>query len=184
MSGSDTVTVVVTPPDPVSVTVLPPDETSTVATSSTSGQTSVTPPSETETVYLEQGIPGPPGPAGVTESLVYNVKAGQALSGQRVVVVENGLAVYADPTLDSHRDLQPLLTLGALASGDSGSALAFGTASEVTWAWTTGVPLYVGPNGALTETPPVGVAWLRIVASASAPDSLFFDPRIPIVLSN
>ena len=82
-------------------------------------------------------------------------RAAGALSGHRCVsAMADGRIAYTHP--DDPQSMATLLgiTLGAGLDGDDVNVAAFGLVTEPTWAWTPGAALYVGANGALTETPP------------------------------
>lgn len=136
-------------------------------------------------------VPGPrgvPGPSGDVAGQVQIVgQAGAALSGHRVVTRRaDGLITYAsndDPELVA----APLwLTNGAAADGDDVTVVTFGLVEESSWAWTAGVPLYLGADGVLTQSLPTsagGAVFLVQVGYAIDPTTVFFNRQPSIVLT-
>jgi hypothetical protein len=130
---------------------------------------------------LEVGPRGPAGAAGPTTSIAFDRTASGALSGHRLVSpTVTGAVEYADPTTTVGRPVW--LTLTAAIDGDTTTVLALGVADEPSWDWTPQQPIYLAANGTLTQTPPVTGVLLE-VAVATAPTSIFFDPKPPIALS-
>lgn len=105
-----------------------------------------------------QGAPGQPGGA------VQRITA-QALSGHRLVTpLDDGTVDYADATNAAHMSRPLFLTTGAWGTGVTADLVSAGPVSEPTWSWTPGQPIWLGVNGALTQTIPVGAAFVRRVA--------------------
>lgn len=131
-----------------------------------------------ETLIIVAGAPGPAGKAGVIKAT-----SDTLLSGHRAIVIDNGVARYADPT-DLGDVWRPLhLTMGAMSPGVETDVLALGEIEEAGWSWAPGVPLYVGLNGVLQATEPVGQVWTRIVALTNDATSIYFNPNDPIVVA-
>lgn len=110
------------------------------------------------------------------------IAAGEALSGHRAVAVVAGEAVHADHATPAHRGLVRGITTGAVSEGDVARVQVFGPMREVSWSWTPGLPIYVGANGALTQTAPTS-GWLQRIAVADTATQIFIDPQPIIVLS-
>lgn len=138
----------------------------------------------------EVGLVGPAGPRGPAgppgDSTGTAGPAGRttpvALSGHRLVVPESGGTV----TVADYRDLSSLskpvwLTTGAATAGAAVPLLAFGMLVEPSWAWTQG-PLFVGIDGLLTQTAPT-TGYVRQVATAMDPTTVWFDPQPALVLA-
>lgn len=144
----------------------------------------VVPPAVPGAVVLTvPGPPGPPGPPGtgaVTDGVVASGTTTSTLSGHRVVVIDNGIIRYADPTTNTDAFKPMHLTMGSLSSGGTHNVLALGTITESSWSWSPGVRLYLGPGGVLTETAPVGTAFIRVVAFTRNATSIYFDPQTPV----
>jgi len=72
-----------------------------------------------------------------------------------------------------------------VAIGQSATVLAYGLLTESSWAWTPNVPLFLGADGLLTQTPPVapGALFLAQVGTATGATAAFFDrhPSIGLV---
>ena len=98
-----------------------------------------------------QGAQGIPGPVGGS-ALQY--PAGAALSGHRMVVLEAGLAIYADKDTPAHAGKVLGMTTGAAALGELATIQTGGELTEPSWAWTLDQPIFVGVTGTLTQTPP------------------------------
>ncbi|PKM30241.1 MAG: hypothetical protein CVV07_07435 [Gammaproteobacteria bacterium HGW-Gammaproteobacteria-11] len=96
------------------------------------------------------GVTGEPGPAG--GSAIQRV-AGVAISALQVVYEASG-AVYPLSYLDDE-NIEFLLGI-ALTAADQGNPLNIqrsGVVNDSAWSWTPG-PVWLGANGALTQTPP------------------------------
>lgn len=127
-----------------------------------------------------QGPPGPPGPAG-GQALVKT--ADVTLSGHRVVRATSALGVnYADNQTPSHAATVVGVTTGAALLGAAVIVQVSGEIVEPSWAWTPNLPVYCGPNGTLTQTPPSS-GWLLEIGFAVAATQLFIRAKTPIFLS-
>lgn len=103
------------------------------------------------------GIPGPAGPGGggATGALTVTGTAAVPLSGHRAVYRRpDGLIDYASATNLGCLHEYIGITTGAASAGDDITMVVFGEMSEPTWAWTPGVPIFLGSGGALTQIPP------------------------------
>jgi len=61
--------------------------------------------------------------------------------------------------------------------------LTFGKFTEVGWSWVPGDPIFLSPNGVLTQTvPELPAAFLLQVALPFTAVDVFFNPKSPIVL--
>lgn len=132
-----------------------------------------------------QGPPGPQGPAGPTGpsgGAGFDRVADVTLGGHRCVRATSASGVdYADPGTPAHRDSVLGITANAAVAGDPVDVIVSGPMSDGSWAWTPGQPIYAGPSGALTQTPPVA-GWLRVLGFASSPTSIVVQLLPPIVL--
>ena len=124
-------------------------------------------PEQIEVVQGNVGAAGPPGPPGLDANTDLVLTAGTNLSGQRCVTMENGVAVYVDLATIGVRAIG--VTTGAASQGQPVTARDAGPMTEPTWNWTVGLPLYAGPNGLITQTPPAAPAMLRIIGVATSP---------------
>lgn len=109
---------------------------------------------ELQTVTLgEQGPPGLqgiPGPAGGT---ALQRTAGQALSALRAVYELDGQVLYLDYRDAAHIDLLLGITLTAAQLGEPINVQRSGPLEDAGWSWTPG-PVWLGVDGALSQTPP------------------------------
>lgn len=130
---------------------------------------------------------GPQGPAGATGAAgsVLAKTASAAIGGHRVVVADGADGVLvADPTSAAHLHSVLGVTESAAVEDDAISVRFAGEMTEGSWNWTPDAPIYAGVAGVLTQTPPVGVAWLRIVAVAVSPTRIVVGLREPVALAS
>lgn len=143
-------------------------------------------PAKTPLQVVVGGRRGPAGEAGSGSTEEVTKIAGVNLSGQRVVTTQSdGTVVYASNTDVSVASKPLWLTLNAALAGSAVTVLSSGELTEPGWAWTPGVPIFLGANGTLTQTPPTvggGAAFVQQVGSAEKPTEIFFAPRTAIVL--
>lgn len=123
------------------------------------------------------GEQGPPGPAGGTITRT----TAQILSGHRLVTTDLvGELIYADSDIAAHA-LRPVwVTTGAWSAGVVATVVAAGVVEESSWAWLPGLPLFVGVNGALTQTAPAAT-YTRRVGEALTATEISFNVQQPIV---
>jgi hypothetical protein len=130
---------------------------------------------------VEVVIPGPQGPAGDTTIIL---PAGTAVSGHRVIAWENGEARHADPTVltDGRRVIG--VSLNAALTGDPVTVRQSGLVVDASLALVPGLPVFLGPDGALLQTPPTapGAAFQLRIGSALSPDTLLVRISQPISL--
>lgn len=136
------------------------------------------------TTILTAGSQGPAGPTGPGGGATATYTAGAILGGHRGVKLDAAGAVqYA-----SNDDVASLagfigVTTGAAIAGASVSVVQVGLIEEPSWAWTAGLPVFLGANGVLTQTAPVFPALQVVVGVAPTATSLFVFPRDRIILS-
>jgi hypothetical protein len=116
----------------------------------------------------------------------FSAVAAVALSGHRMVTPRpDGTVEYASNTVAAHLHAPLWVTRGAVVAGQPASVLAYGALTESSWAWTPGVPLFLGADGLLTQIHPVapGALFFAQVGTATSPTSAFFDrqPSIGLV---
>jgi hypothetical protein len=107
------------------------------------------------------------------------------LSGHRVVTQRaDGKLEYASNDSLSYLASPLWITTGSTVTGALAEALMYGTLIEPTWSWTPG-PVYLGINGALTQTPPAapGALFLAQVGVATSATAVFVDRSPSIKLS-
>lgn len=138
------------------------------------------------TTTVDVGRTGPQGPAGPAGAAgaVHSKTASAAIGGHRVVVADGADGVLvADPTSAAHLHSVLGITEGAAVEDDAISVRFAGEMTEDSWSWTPDAPIYVGLAGVLTQTPPVGAAWLRIVAVAVSATRIVVGLREPVALA-
>lgn len=143
-------------------------------------QTVLTQPApRTTTLSMGQGPSGPPGSAG-GQYLPY--LAYTDLSGHRVLKTYTATQVgYADSsnTFDASSILG--ISTGAAVAGDRIDVQFFGTMIEPSWNWVPNRPVFCGPMGVLTQTPPT-FGFQCIVGVAIAFDTIIINIKPPIIL--
>ena len=127
---------------------------------------------ETITLNIESG-----GLVAVSQDL--QLTAGASLSALRAVTTNSsGEAVYA--STDPLGNAQVVgITMGAASSGAQVGVKTFGPISDASWNWTKG-PVFLGTNGALTQTAPSGGAIIVQVGRALTATQLFVDVETTI----
>ena len=127
---------------------------------------------ETITLNIESG-----GLIAVSQDLT--LTAGESLSALRAITTNSsGEAVYASN--DTIANAQVFgITLGSASSGQQVGFKTFGTMSDANWNWTKG-PVFLGTNGALTQTAPGGGAIIVQVGKALTATQLFVDVETSI----
>jgi hypothetical protein len=133
---------------------------------------------------VEVIIPGPQGPAGDSGAATLALPAASAVSGHRVIAWENGEARHADPTILTDGARVIGVSLNAAVIGDPVTVRQSGLVVDASLGLTPGWPVYLGANGALTQTPPAlpGAAYQLRVGSALAADTLLVGLSRPISL--
>jgi hypothetical protein len=117
----------------------------------------------------------------------FTALAGSTISGQKAVVQQvDGTLIYDDSTEAGFMDRPPYLSLNGATVGNAVTCVVFGFVEEPTWSWTPDLPIYLGPNGALTQTVPTLAAGNRFslqLGVPSSPTQILWDPQIPVTLS-
>lgn len=113
-------------------------------------------------------VPGPPGPAGPAGgSRTRN--AGSAVSGHRIVAeLADGTFVHADATTAGHANRIAGVSLNAAVSGDPVTAISEGRIEDAALSLTAGLPVFLGLDGALTQSPPAAPAFVLPIGAALA----------------
>ena len=136
---------------------------------------------DTDVEVLEaaaQGPPGPPGPSGV---VIYTRQSTGALSAMRVVWEDDAGAVSAlDSADEDHIDLLCGLTLTATSDAGQVTVQRTGAVDDLAWNWTPG-RVYLGADGALTQSPP-SAGFDVLVGVAVSPTRLILNFQDPIEL--
>lgn len=110
------------------------------------------------------GIQGPSGAASNT----IGATAGENLSGHRVVALYEDKAYYASSASTTYAHAVAGITTGACADGETATIKVHGEITELSWSWTPGAPLFLGVDGALTESSTTGLYTLRVGHAVTA----------------
>lgn len=130
---------------------------------------------------LEVGTQGPPGPPGAAGGAALSLIAGTALGGHRAVRSLAGVAVYADCQALADANLVLGITQGAANSGAPVFVQVMGLMAEPSWSWVADLPVFVGQEGVLTQTPPEA-GYRLIVGAATSATQIHIGLKMPIVL--
>lgn len=126
-----------------------------------------------------EGRQGPPGPDG--GSTLQRVAQG-ALGGHRMVYsVDSERVAYADSAVMINRINTLGLTLNAADDGADVNVQRSGAVEFSGWNWAPGA-VFLGSNGMLTQTLPVGSLFSLIVGYAQDPTNLLLDIGVAITL--
>lgn len=136
-----------------------------------------------ETVIVavaEQGPPGRPGEPGPAGGASVQRTAGSSLSALIAVYELDGLvcALSADDAV--HIDLLLGITLTAAQAGEPVNVQRLGAIEDSGWNWVPG-RVYLGANGALTQTPPT-IGFDLLIGSATSPTRITLNLQDPISL--
>lgn len=127
---------------------------------------------ENITLNIESG-----GLVAVSQDL--QLTAGVSLSALRAVTTNSsGQAIYASNNTLGNAQVVGI-TMGAASSGAQVGVKTFGPMSDASWNWTKG-PVFLGTNGALTQTAPSGGAIIVQVGRALTATQLFVDVETTI----
>lgn len=128
-----------------------------------------------------RGLPGPAGPAGGATRVGL---AGAAVSGHRVVIEdESGTVIHADALSVAHAERVVGVSSNAAAEGDPVTIIERGRMADASFAFTPGLPVFLGLDGALTQTPPAAPGFILQIGAATAPDVLQVRLAPPIYRS-
>lgn len=129
---------------------------------------------------LAQGPVGPQGPQGLSGSSVTAYTAALALSGHVAVVLNAaGQAMPADPTNPAHHAVAGITTQAG-AMGAAVEVVSRGMLEHLGWTFTVDQPVFLGLDGAVTQTlPPTAVFSKSLGVAVSATRvSIDFQPAI------
>jgi len=74
------------------------------------------------------------------------------------------------------------IAANSASPGDSVRVRTTGPMAEPSWDWTPGLPLYVGPDGVLVQSPPAS-GFIREIGLAVSPTSIVIRHMVPITLA-
>ena len=136
---------------------------------------------------VTMGQQGPSGPAGPAGGATYTYPAGTgAISGHRVVTLDSGHnAIYASNDTLAHANKLLGVTLNAALASDPVNVQRLGELTEPSWNWTPDLPVYLGKNGHLTQTPPSAAdsVFSVVVGFPVTSTTLFVSIGNPIILT-
>ena len=135
-------------------------------------------------IHVTEGPAGPPGPQGIPGATQFDAIAATAVGGHRVVAWRSdGQIRYATNLTPADAWASVGVTTGAATAGAMVTVQPSGLLTEPSWAWTPLTPIYLGVNGLLTQTVPLPPAFLRIIAVAITPTTVWVAPQPPVILA-
>ena len=154
---------------------------------STDTETIVVSPSPGVVQIISSAVQGPPGPPGLpgtggggTSGLV--AVAGTTISANTAIALVNGQAVPAQ----SGDVSQAGNVVGISQNGGPAGTLIdiqqLGEMSLSSWNWVLGNPIFVGPNGPLTQTPPTA-GFSQIVGVPISATSISIGLQAPVLIA-
>jgi len=99
-------------------------------------------------------------------TLKFDAVAGEAIGGQRAVIIKDGEALYADKDTVADAPLYVGISTHAASSSDPLQIQFSGTITDEAWVWSNG-PIYLGNNGNLTQTKPTTGVVLNLAVVVS-----------------
>lgn len=128
-----------------------------------------------------QGPPGPPGPSGVEAARITRL-AGIDIGGHRAIyVAEDNTFRYADAATEEGRAVAGV-TVGAASTGTAAYAQYAGELVEPSWSWSVGMPVFLGTNGMLTQSP-LSSGLAIIIGIAVGADRILIRIGSPVYLT-
>lgn len=124
------------------------------------------------------GAKGDTGAPGTALSLI-ELEAGENIGTYKVVYSTGGLAYLADNSTSSHLGKIVGVTTESELSGEDITIQAYGPLEDATWTWSDG-PIYLGSNGALTQTAPTS-GFVLEVGRALTLIKFLVNPKIPFI---
>lgn len=126
------------------------------------------------------GLAGP-GPLPPVSDDAPHLAAAEDLSALRVVSVFNYSYKYSDPDSVLLSSSAVGITRQAVTSGQYFTPQSSGVISDSNWGWALGLPVFLGPAGTLTQTPPA-TGHMVVVAKVLQSDMLVIHIEDPVVL--
>lgn len=128
-----------------------------------------------------KGDKGDQGEPGLSGHVNNEYPAGIALSGHRMVIVQNNQVFYADCSILNHAFQVFGMTIGAVLQGANPTIQTYGVIEEPSWNWDTSTPIWLGLNGILQQVSPSS-GFSLIVGFPVTSSSMFINIREPIIL--
>lgn len=108
--------------------------------------------------------------------------AGENLGGHRVIIESLGYHYYASATNPAHVNRVVGLSVGAVSNGSIVNYIKEGIITEPSWTWNTSLPVWLGDNGLLTQTPINTTGFTMIIGHPVTSTSLYVSLKTPILL--
>jgi len=122
------------------------------------------------------GAPGRDGTPNLTKICGVNI------SGHKAVTVDsNGKVIYADNTIPSHATKVVGVTITAALTNEEVTIVPSGEIIEPTFNWLPDLPVFLGPNGLLTQTVPSS-GFSLIIGFPTSQTSLLVDIKTPTLI--
>lgn len=140
---------------------------------------------EPETIIValvDGGIKGDPGATGAAD-LATGIAATN-LSGHQVVRWNSsGQLALASADVLAHRVAVAGVTTGAVVSGDEATVQSANVIEHSGWSWTADQLVFLGLNGALTQSVPISAQYRLVIGMAVSPTRLAISIQPPVVIS-
>ena len=111
--------------------------------------------------------------------------AAETISALRLIVLDdNKQWILADPANLSHAYRTIGLAQSAISPGQSDKALYYGNHSDSFWNFSFELPLFLGPNGTITQAAPElpDSLFMRVVGTLQNSSSILFNPEEGVFL--
>ena len=116
-------------------------------------------------------------PGGVTTTKV----SGQALGGQRVVILSNdGFLYYASSFTENHYNKILGITTQASTTGANTTVQIMDVMEESSWNWTPDLPIFLGDNGLLTQNEDATGIFILQIGVALTATKIYIDKQFPL----
>lgn len=126
-------------------------------------------------------------PAATTQALtsdsVIKLPAGEALSGHRVVIQLNGLAMYGSSSNLDHLNKVIGITKDSAVLGAETNIQFRAYMDEPSWHWATDRAIFLGLGGTLTQSVPTS-GYVQQIATVITPTRILISIQEPIVLGD
>lgn len=117
------------------------------------------------------------------DRVVRTLTAGTAISALRGIRALDEEGIYCDAATAGDAGTCVGISVLAADLGDPVTIVVSGTLSDVSWNWTPG-PIFLGADGALTQTPPTTptLEFSQVVAVAVLPTEISVAIQPPVIL--
>lgn len=133
-------------------------------------------------IQVGQGPSGPPGPIGPAGGTTISAISDIAISGHRFVCAGlNGNVRYASNADETCINTVLGITIGAALAGDPLNLLRNGEIDEPSWNWLLDLPIYLGLNGFITQTPPTSPSKFSLIVGFPLSATKVFFSSFPAI---